>query len=255
MSRIVWDQTGQRDFEMGLSKGVLYPFKKKEQQYGTGVPWNGLINVHENPEGAEATDLWADNQKYASFRSAEDFNGSIEAYMYPDEFDECNGYKEAAPGLSLSQQGRSPFGLCYRTGLGSDVDPDCTDYKLHLVYGATVSPSEKEYQTTNDSPDAATFSWEFETVPIDPEIEGFKPTAHLEINSRKADEGALKKLEDILYGTDKEEARLPLPKELAELLKKLEGTENATQTVSETAKNLTGNENTAQTASETAKNK
>ncbi|MCM1524227.1 MAG: hypothetical protein NC120_07180 [Ruminococcus sp.] len=236
MARIKWDETGKRDFEMGVSQNVLYPFGQKEQKYKTGVPWNGLINVHESPEGAEATDLWADNIKYASFRSAEDFKGSIEAYTYPDEFDECNGYREAAPGMKVAQQGRTPFGLSYRTGLGSDTDPDCTDYKLHIVYGATVSPSEKEYQTVNDSPDAATFSWDFETVPVDPEIEGFKPTAHLEINSRTTNKDALKKLEDILYGTDTNEARLPMPKEIAELLKSNASGENTVQAVSENTK-------------------
>ncbi|MCM1578397.1 MAG: hypothetical protein NC078_06335 [Ruminococcus sp.] len=243
MARLTWDGIGERFFEMGVSKAVLYPFGSKEKPYDKGVAWNGITNVHESPEGAEATDLWADNIKYASFRSTEDFNGSIEAYTYPDEFNSCNGYKEAAPGMKVSQQSRSVFGLSYRNQVGSDTDPDCTDYKLHLVYGATASPSEREHQTINDSPDAETMSWDFETTPVDTGIEGFKPTAHIEIDSRKAGKERIKALEDILYGTDTTEARLPLPKEVAEILGNVSGsavtasvTPSSASTTSETGK-------------------
>lgn len=223
MAKLTWGDTGEKFFEMGVSMGVLFKLDKAKSEYGSGVAWNGLINVHESPEGAEATKLWADNKEYASFRSNEEFKGSIEAYMSPPEFDECDGYKEAAPGLKLSGQERVPFAFAYRTGIGSDADPGCTDYKLHLVYNATASPSEREYATINDSPDAATLSWDFDTTAIDPGIEGFKPTAHLEIDSRSTDKDALAALEAILYGGENADARIPLPKEIAELLKKTVG--------------------------------
>ncbi len=232
MAKLKWDQTGQKFFEMGASKAVLFPYSKEKSGYGDGVAWSGLIKVNENPEGAEVTKLWADNVEYAAFRSNEEFNGSIDAYTYPPEFDECNGYKEAAPGMKLSQQPRTAFAFSYRTAIGSDTDPDCSEYKLHLVYNATASPSAKEYNTINDSPDAITFSWDFETTPIDPEIEGFKPTAHIEIDSRKANKEQLKALEEIIYGSDAKESRLPMPKEMAELLKNSSPAESQTSTVS-----------------------
>lgn len=218
MSRLVWDETGKRFYEMGIKNGVLFVFDKKNSKYGTGVPWNGLTSVSENPDGAEATDLWADDQKYASFRSAEDFKGGIEAYTYPDEFEECDGFKEIVPGVVAGQQGRSVFGLSYRTAIGSDTDPEHTQYKLHLVYGATASPSEKSYETINDSPDAITFSWDFETTPVPVNLEGFNPTAHIEIDSRKIEADKLKAIEDLIYGTNDKESTLPMPDEIYKLL-------------------------------------
>lgn len=217
MAKLEWDKTGERFYETGTSKGVLYPQDSKGA-YPKGVVWNGLTAVTESPSGAEATDLYADDIKYASLRSAETFGGTIEAYMYPDEFAACDGSAEVAEGVMVGQQSRNSFGLCYRTAIGNDTSTEEDDgYKLHIVYGATASPSEKAYTTINDSPEAITFSWEITTTPVS--VTGYKPTATIIINSLKADSEKLAVLEAVLYGTDTEEARLPLPDEIVEIFK------------------------------------
>ena len=191
-----WDQTGEKIYETGTDRGVLYPMSGST--YGDGVAWNGLTAVTETPSGAEPTDLYADNIKYVSVRSAEEFGGTIEAYTYPDEFGQCDGTADLAVGVQIGQQARKAFGLSYRTKVGNDTTGNDYGYKIHLVYGATASPSEKGYSTVNDSPDAITFSWEFTTTPV--QVEGFKPTALLTIDSTKVDATKLAALEEILYG-------------------------------------------------------
>lgn len=217
MPKLVWDKTGERLYETGVDHGVLYPVQTGGV-YNKGVAWNGLISVTESPSGAEASPIYADNIKYLNLMSAEEFGATIEAYMYPDEFAECDGSAEIANGVSIGQQSRKTFGLCYRTVIGNDVDSNEHGYKLHMIYGALAAPSEKGYQTINDSPEAITFSWELSTTPVN--VEGFKPTASLTIDSTKADPSKLAALEKILYGdTNPEtEARLPLPDEIATLM-------------------------------------
>lgn len=223
MSKIVWDQTGERLYETGVDRGVLYPISSTGQ-YTPGVPWNGLTGVTESPSGAEATDLYADNIKYLSMRSAETFGCTIEAYTYPDEFEQCDGSASLATGVSIGQQARKVFGFCYRTLLGNDVDGQDHGYKLHLIYGATASPSERPYATVNDSPEAITFSWEVSTTPVN--VSGFKPTACVTIDSTKADPECLAALEEILYGKDAGaegtpaavDPRLPLPDEVKTIM-------------------------------------
>ena len=212
MSKIKWDQTGERYYETGVSKGVLYPYANNA--YAKGVAWNGLINVSESPEGAEATPLYADNIKYLNLMSAEEFKATIEAYTYPDEFAACNGEASLEQGVSIGQQKRSQFGLSYQTKIGNDVDSEL-GYKIHLVYGALAAPSEKAYATVNDSPEAITFSWEISTTPV--EVPGFKPTASLVIDSTKVDPTKLAEFEKKLYGDETTEATLPLPSEVATL--------------------------------------
>lgn len=213
MSKLVWDQTGERKYETGVNKGVLYPFTNKA--YGTGVAWNGLTQVTESPSGAEPTALYADNIKYLNLLSAEEFGATIEAYTYPDEFAECNGEADLATGVQIGQQTRKPFGLSYQTKIGNDQDADA-GYKIHIIYGALAAPSEKAYATVNDSPEAITFSWEVSTTPV--EVKGFKPTASLVIDSTKVDATKLTALEDYLYGTENAEAALPLPDKVLELV-------------------------------------
>lgn len=215
MSKMVWDQTGSRYYETGIKNGALY-LQDSSGAYTTGVPWNGLTAVTESPSGAEATALYADDIKYLNLMSNEDFGGTIEAYTYPDEFAACDGSANLADGVTIGQQKRSTFGLCYRTTLGNDVDGNDHGYKLHLVYGALAAPSERAYATINDSPEAITFSWEFSTTPVN--VTGHKPTAHLEIDSKKADPAKLAALEAILYGGDDVEPRLPLPDEIKTLM-------------------------------------
>lgn len=223
MSKIVWDQTGERFFETGVDRGVLYPISS-EGKYTPGVAWNGLTGVTESPSGAEPTDLYADNIKYLTMRSAETFGATIEAYTYPDEFAQCDGSAEVATGVVIGQQSRKTFGLCYRTLLGNDVDGQDHGYKLHLIYGATASPSEKGYATVNDSPEAITFSWEVSTTPVN--VTGFKPTAQIVIDSTKANPTDLASLEEILYGKDAGpegtpeavDPRLPLPDEVVTIM-------------------------------------
>lgn len=196
---LTWDQTGERLYETGNKKGVLYPYNTTAKKYGNGVAWNGLTAVTETPSGAEATDLWADDMKYLSMRSAEQFGGTIEAYMYPDEFAQCDGSAEIATGVVIGQQKRSMFGMSYVTTLGNDTELNDFAYKIHLVYGATASPSQRGYSTINDSPDAITFSWEFTTTPV--EVAGFKPTALVTVDSSKVPAEKLALLEAALYGT------------------------------------------------------
>ena len=217
MSKIVWDAIGEHTFETGVRNGVLY-LKGTEGTYDTGVAWNGLTSVSESPEGAEATDLYADDIKYLTLMSAENFKATIEAYTYPVEFEECDGSATIAKGVVIGQQSRKPFGLCYRTAIGNDTDGNEHGYKLHIVYGCQASPSEKQYSTINDSPEAITFSWEVNTTPVN--VTGKKPTATLIIDSTKADKAKLTALEAILYGSEQSEPRLPLPDEIATLMAK-----------------------------------
>lgn len=216
MAKIVWDQSGQRLYETGVKMGVLY-VQDASGAYPKGVAWNGLTAVNETPSGAEATPLYADDIKYLNLRSAEDFGATIEAYMYPEEFEQCDGSAELAPGVKIGQQARNAFGLCYRTVLGNDIAGNDYGYKLHIIYGATAAPSEKSYATINDSPEAITFSWEVNCTPV--EVEGFKPTASLVIDSTKVDAEKLAALETKLYGGESTEAMLPLPAEIAEMFK------------------------------------
>lgn len=217
MSKLVWDQTGERLYETGVKMGVLYP-QATGGTYPKGVAWNGLTSVSESPEGAEPEPLYADDIKYLNLMSVEEFKATIEAYTYPEEFAECDGSKSIATGVTIGQQKRKAFGLCYRTSLGNDVDGNDHGYKLHIVYGALAAPSEKSYETINDSPEAATFSWEISTTPVAVSAEGCQPTASITIDSTKADLAALKKLEDVLYGATEAEPRLPLPDEIATLM-------------------------------------
>lgn len=215
MGKLTWDETSKRLYETGVRQGVLYP-QDNSGAYPKGVAWNGLTAITESPSGAEETALWADDIKYLSLRSAEEFGATIEAYTYPDEFAICDGSAELATGVIIGQQPRKPFGLCYRTVLGNDTELDAHGYKLHLIYGATASPSERAYQTVNDSPEAITFSWEMTTVPV--AVKDARPTACVTIDSTKVDEEKLKALEKVLYGDENTEARLPLPDEIKTLL-------------------------------------
>ena len=217
MAKLVWDKTGDRLYETGVKNGVLYI--PTAGVYSKGVAWNGLTAVTESPSGAEATALYADDTKYLSLMSAEEFGATIEAYTYPDEFAACDGSAELADGVMIGQQKRSTFGLCYKTTIGNDTDGNDHGYKLHIIYGAMAAPSEKAYASINDSPEAITFSWEFTTTPVN--VTGAKPTASLVIDSTKADPSKLAALEDILYGKDGEpasEPRLPLPDEIKSLM-------------------------------------
>ena len=219
MAKLVWDQAGERFYETGTDHGVVYP-QNDSGAYPKGYAWNGLTAVSETPSGAEPTDLWADNIKYLSIRSAEEFGATIEAYTYPDEFAVLDGSAEPVDGVFIGQQTRKAFGFCYRTRLGNDVKFEDYGYKLHLVYGCTVSPSERSYQTINDSPEAITFSWEMTTTPV--AVTGYKPTAVVTIDSSKfiteTQKGYLTNLEDVLYGTVSADPRLPLPDEVFSIL-------------------------------------
>ena len=209
--KIQWDKTGERLIESGVDHGVLFK-QNANGAYQTGVAWNGLTAVNESPSGAEPNDLYADNIKYASLRSAEQFGATVEAYTYPDEFAECDGSAEIGAGVHVGGQTRRAFGLSYRTLLGNDTSGLDHGYKLHLVYGATANPSEKNYETVNEDPDAITFSWELTTTGV--VVDGYKPISHITIDSTKADATKLKTLEDKLYGTDESEPTLPLPDEI-----------------------------------------
>lgn len=215
MSKLVWDKTGERFYETGVNQGVLYP-QGVSGTYPLGVAWNGLTAVTESPTGAEATPLYADNIKYLNLISAEEFGATIEAYTYPDEFAQCDGSAEIADGVMIGQQNRKVFGLSYKTTLGNDVDGNDHGYKLHIIYGALAAPSEKGYSTINDSPEAITFSWEVTTTPVS--VTGFKPTASITIDSTKVDKIKLAALEAILYGSEKNEPRLPLPDEVMTIM-------------------------------------
>lgn len=221
MTRLVFDKTGERLYETGVDRGVLYVKDAASGAYGDGVAWNGLINVTESPSGAEATPLYADNIKYLQLMSAEEFGATIEAYTYPDEFEACDGSATIggdATGLTIGQQDRAIFGMSYRTIVGNDVKGNNHGYKIHLIYGAMAAPSEKAFQTINDSPEAITFSWEVTCTPV--EVKGHKPTATLTIDSTKIKPAALKKIEDKLYGDDASgKPSLPTPDEILELVK------------------------------------
>lgn len=212
--KIEWNKTGERFYETGVKNGVLYI--PDNGVYNKGVAWNGLISVSEKPSGAEPTPLYADDIKYLTLTSAEEFGATIEAYTYPDEFALCDGSAELVKGVAVGQQTRKPFGLCYKTVVGNDVNGNDLGFKLHLVYGALASPSEKAYNTINESPEAITFSWEITTTPV--QVSGFKPTACLTIDSRKVDTEKLAALEKILYGDTATAPRLPLPDEIKTLM-------------------------------------
>ena len=214
MSKLVWDQTGERLYETGVKYGVLYV--QEGAAYPKGVAWNGLTAVTESPSGAEATALYADDIKYLNLMSAEEFGATIEAYTYPDEFMACDGSASLSDGVYIGQQARKSFGLCYRTTIGNDVVNNDYGYKLHLIYGALASPSEKAYSTINDSPEAITFSWEVSTTPVN--VTGHKPTACLTIDSTKVAPEKLAALEEVLYGKEQAEPRLPLPDEVVQIL-------------------------------------
>lgn len=214
MAKLLWDQVGERFYETGVDRGVVYP--QVSGAYPAGAAWNGLSNITLSPSGAEPTPLYANNTKYLNLMSVEELGGSIEAFTYPDEFAVCNGVAELATGVEIKQQPRKPFGLSFRTLIGNDVDGTTKGYKITLVYGCLASPSEEANATVNDSPEAKTMSWEFTTTPV--EVEGFSPTSSLTISSLKATPAGLKALEDALYGTEDKEAYLPMPAEVATLL-------------------------------------
>lgn len=217
MPKLTWDASGERLYETGVKQGVLYVMGSNG--YGNGVAWNGLTAITESPSGAESTPLYADDIKYLDLRSTEEFGATIEAYTYPDEFAACDGSASLADGVSIGQQARKMFGLCYRTTVGNDTDGTDHGYKLHLIYGATASPSEKAYETINDSPEAITFSWEITTTPVS--VTGFKPTASITIDSTKADPTCLAALEEKLYGGESTEPTLPLPDEVKTIMTKV----------------------------------
>lgn len=238
MSKLTWDQSGERYFEAGIKQVALYvaagkgDTKLQNSDYLAGVNWNGVTKVGESPDGADANDLWADDIKYASFRSAEEFNGSIEAYQYPDEFAQCNGERKIAK-MTIAQQARKAFGLAYKTTVGNDVEGFELGYKLHLVYNATCSPSSRDHETINDSPDAETMSWDFETTPTEVgEIDGttYKPTSHIVIDSRDFtnDQATLTAIENALYGTTSTDPYLPTPMAVYQLLTASAGTYTVT---------------------------
>lgn len=214
MSKIVWDQTAEKLYETGTDRGVVYPAGTGDYTGGEG--WNGLVSVNLSPSGAEPTALWANNRKYANLMSNEELGGTIEAFMFPDAFASCNGLRTIAKGARIGQQKRTPFGFTFRNLIGNDTEGTAYGYKIHLVYGALAKPSEDANTTVNDSPEAKTMSWEFATTPID--ATGFEPTSHIEVDSTTTDPDKLKALEDILYGSEDAEPRLPLPDEVVTIL-------------------------------------
>ena len=216
MARLIWDEVGQRFFETGVKNGVIY-VQNNDGSYANGVVWNGLTAITESPSGAEETPLYADDVKYLTLRSAEEFGATIEAFTYPEEFEQCDGSATIADGITVGQQARRAFGLCYRTAVGNDIQGQEFSYKLHIIYGCTVAPSEKSYSTINDNPEAITFSWELSTVPVP--VDGFKPTASLVIDANKVDAGKLQLLENALFGDAENEATLLLPNQIMELMK------------------------------------
>ena len=215
MAKLVWDQVGERLYETGVEQGAIFPVGAGGV-YGAGAAWNGLISVTESPSGAEPTALYANNKKYAELMSAEEFGGTIEAYTYPDEFAACNGEVELVKGVKLTQQARKAFGLVFKSLIGNDTEGTKLGYKLHIVYGARVKPSEKANNTVNDSPEANTMSWEFTTTPV--EVAGFEPTSHIVIDSTAVDADKLKALEAVIYGSAEVEPKLPLPDEIATIM-------------------------------------
>ena len=220
MAKLVWDEAGKHVYETGVSKGVLYVMSNTPGTYEKGVAWNGLSSVSESPTGAEVSAIYADNVKYLNLMSREEFEGSIEAYTYPDEFMACDGSAspEDAKGFVVGQQDRKTFAFCYQTKIGNDLNPEA-GYKIHIIYGALASPSERSYETVNDSPEAMTFSWDITTTPV--AVTGFKPTAHVELDSTKIEKTKLEKIEAKLYGTDEPsgEPTLLMPDEIIGMLK------------------------------------
>lgn len=218
MPKLIWDADSERIYETGTSKGVLY-LRDEDGKYKNGEAWNGLTGVTESPSGAEPTDLWADNQKYLTMRSAEDLGATVTAYTYPRSFGECDGSATVVPGMRIGQQSRRSFGLCYQTVVGNDISGNDYAYQIHILYGCTASPSERNYSTINDSPEAIEFSWELTTTPVN--VEGYKPTANVIIDSRdftEENKSKLQALEDKLYGTEDSEPTLPLPDEIKQIL-------------------------------------
>lgn len=215
MTKLVWDEIGKRLYELGVKRPVLYK-PNTEGKYVDGVAWNGFTSVNQNPSGAESTPLFANDSKYLSLTSSEEFGATIEAYTYPKEFAECDGSAELINGVRVGQQSRKPFGLSYVTTLGNDLLKEEYGYVIHLVYGCMAAPSSRQYETINKDPEAMKLSWELTTTPV--AVEGKRPTAHLEIVSTDIEKDKLKKLEDILYGTDSEAARMPLPDEIKSIL-------------------------------------
>ena len=216
MAKLVFNNVGERLFETGVKNGVLYVMGD-DGTYENGVVWNGLTAVTESPSGAETTPLYADDVKYVVIYAAEEFGATVEAYTYPEEFEECDGSASIFEGITIGQQTRKSFGMCYKTSVGNDVQGQDFGYKIHIIYGAKAAPSEKSYSTINDSPEAVTFSWELSTVPVP--VEGFNPTATMVIDSTRVPAEKMTLIENKLYGTESEEATLPLPNELLELLK------------------------------------
>lgn len=231
MTKLLWDQDNERLYETGTDRVVLYKKIKSGDNaggYGPGVAWNGFTGLSESPSGAEETALYANNKKYLSLFSKEDFGGTLKAYTYPAEWEECDGSAELIPGsgVTVSQQTRTGFGLTYRTIVGNDSAHEDYDYKIHLVYGATASPSSKDYQTINDSPEAIEFSWDFKTVPID--VTGFQPTSRITIDKNKLSKAQLEAIEDALYGTDNTEPKLLMPDEIIQILESGSGAQGNT---------------------------
>lgn len=215
MAKLVWDELGKKLYQTGDKKGVLY-LQESDGSYDTGVAWSGLTGVTITPEGAEPTDLWADDTKYVTLRSAEKVSGTIEAYMYPDEFMLCDGYAQPIPGVAIGQQSRRAFGFVFVSTLGNDTELNDHGYIIHILYNCTVSPSERGYSTINDSPEAITFSWSLSTTPVN--VTGYKPTSSLDIDSTKVTPEQLKAIEDVLFGTENDDARLPLPDEVLRIM-------------------------------------
>lgn len=215
MARLVWDNAGERLFETGVKNGVLY-VQDEDGTYMDGVVWNGLTAITESPSGADETPLYADDIKYVVFYSNEEFGATIEAYTYPEEFEQCDGSAQLGAGVTVGQQARRSFGLVYKTAIGNDIQGQDLGYKIHIIYGAKAAPSEKAYATINDSPEAITFSWELSTVPVN--VAGLKPTSTVVIDSTKCNSETLAIIEDKLFGSDEEEAQLLLPDEIKALL-------------------------------------
>lgn len=215
MSKLVWDQTGERRYETGVEQVALFP--QKDGAYSEGVAWNGITALNLTPSGAEPTSLYANDSKYLTMMSVEELGGTIEAYTYPDAWSACDGSAEVTPGVYIGQQERMPFGLVAKTLIGNDTKSTAFGYKLHLIYGGLASPSEQAHATVNESPEAATMSWEFSTTPVP--VTGYKPTSYICIDSTKVDAAKLKTLEDTLYGTESAEATLPMPDAVFAMLK------------------------------------
>lgn len=218
MGKLVWDKTGERLYETGTSKGVLF-VQNSTGKYGEGVAWNGLISANQNNDGAEPTDLYADNIKYLSLMSAENHKGTIEAYTYPEEFEVCDGSASVNPGVYVGQQHRVPFGFVYSTIVGNDTQGNAYGEKMHFVYNARVSPSERSYETVNEDPDAITFSWEYTTTPVDlSDLDmGLDPSAGITISKTEVGADKYKELQDLVYGTELEEPSMPTIQEIITL--------------------------------------